>query len=325
MTDWLPYAQEHINTSYEEVRKISMDRGEFLRPIDPLTTPQTGMFGNRWVNFYELGATFYSAARLLDDFNLTGFMREYRRNYEHVNQLAYRHTGNTHYIPDLSRGNSLVASAEYERLLLVFNQKRLNAERYVTANLRHAVELCLKALVAVTNKRLGKGRTFPRTHNLEVIYRDLPEDLRNEIEAEVPKFASAYMQQVEKIRAINKSLFSASARARTLIELWDETRSLLNSVIADLNAGGYTVSSSNVAGWSVSAKAEQLIQALNDGPTFDEHRYGPKAGPDEYPTQWVFSALTASQFFYEHLFPVPFINRTDDGSGPLSEMRGPLQ
>lgn len=324
MTDWLSYAREHINISYEGVRKISGERGEFLYPIVPSTTQQTGMFGNRWVNFYELGAAFYSAARLLDDFALTGFMEEYRRNYEHVNQRAYRHMGNTHYIPDLSRGNRLVASVEYERLLFGFNQKRLNAERFVTANLRHAVELCLKALVAVTNKRLGKGRTFPRTHNLEVIYRDLPEDLRNEIEAEVPKFATAYMQQVQKIRAINKSLFSASARARTLIELWDETRSLLNSVIADLNTGGYTVPSSNAAGWNVDAKAEHLIQALNNGPAFDEHRYGPKAGPDEYPTQWVLSALTASQFFYEHLFPVPFIGQAEDGSGPLSEMRGPL-
>lgn len=324
MTDWLPYAQEHINTSYEEVRKAPKNRGEFLCPIDPLTTPQTGMFGNRWVNFYELGATFYSAARLLDDFNLTGFMREYRRNYEHANQLAHWHTENTHYIPDLSRGNSLVASAEYERLLFVFNQKRLNAERFITTNLRHAVELCLKALVAVTNEHLGKGRTFPRTHDLMVIYRELPRDFRNEIEAEVPKFAAAYIKQVKKVNAINKSLFSAPARSRTLMDLWDETRSLLNSVIADLNAGGYTVSSSNVAGWNDSAGAEQLIQALNDEPPLDKHRYGPKTGPDEYSVQGVTNALVAGQFFYEHLFPMPFISQADDGSGPLSEMRGPL-
>ncbi len=325
MTDWLPYVKEHVNTSYKEVQRISKDRGEFFQPIAPPPTPQIGMFSNRWVNFYELGATFYSAARLLDDFSLTGFMEEYRRNYEHVNQLAYWHTGNTHYIPDSSRGNRLVASAEYERLLFAFNQKRLNAERFITTNLRHAVELCLKALVAVTNEHLGKGRTFPWTHSLGVIYRELPEDLRNEIEAEVPKFAAAYIEQVKKVNAINKSLFFAPAHSRTLIELWDETRSLLNSVIADLNTGGYTVPSSNVAGWDVNVKAEHLIQALNDGPAFDEHRYGPKAGPDEYPTQWVLSALTASQFFYEHLFPVPFISQADDRSGPLSEMRGPPQ
>ena len=324
MTDWLPYAQEHINTSYKEVRKISKDRGEFLLPVAPLTTPQTGMFGNRWVNFYELGATFYSAAKLLDDYGLTSFMEAQRHMYANASQSVLSSMGNTSSMLGPTDAHFLIPSVQNERLLGTFNQKRLNAERFVTTNLRHAIELCLKALAAVANKRRHKGRIFPWGHDLSVIYDDLPSELREEIEAEIPKFADAYIQHVKKIETARKEMIPHPAQPKTLIGVWNKRRIVLNQVIADLNMGGYTVPSSNAAGWSVSTGAEQLIQALNDGPTFDEHRYGPKTGPDEYPVQWVTNALITGQFFYEHLFSISRIGQGGDEIKPLSEMRGPL-
>ena len=324
MTDWLLYAQDHINTSYEEVRKISMDRGEFLYPIDPLTTPQTGMFGNRWVNFYELGTTFYSAAKLLDDYGLTSFMEAQRHMYANTSQAILSSMGNTPSIFGLTDAHFLIPSVQNERLLGIFNRKRLNAERFVTANLRHAVELCLKALAAVANQRRNKERTFPWGHDLGVLYDDLPSELQGEIEAEVPKFADAYIQHVKKIEMAHKEMFPHPAQPETLIESWIKTQKILNQIIVDLNAGGYTVSSSNTVRWGSGTGAEQLIRALNDGPLPNEHRYGPKDGPDEYPVQWIANALVTGQFFYEHLFSISRIGQVDDEIKPLSEMRGPL-
>lgn len=323
MADWLSYAREHINTSYEEVQEETGKYGEFLRPIPPSTIPQVGMFGNGWVNFYGLGATFYSAAKLLDDYGLINFMAAQRNVYANTNQTILSPMENPPYRPGLTDANFLIPSVQNERLLHGFNQDRPNAERFVTTNLRHAIELCLKALAAIANERLGNGRTFPWGHDLSVLYEDLPGELRDEIEAEVPKFADAYRQHVKKIEMAHKEMRPGPTQPKTLLESWTRTQATLNQIIADLNAGGYTVPSSNAVGWNVGAGAEQLIQALNDGPSFDEHRYGPKTGPKEYPPQWVINALVTGQFFYEHLFPVPLI-RHDDGSGRLSEMRGPL-
>lgn len=323
MTGWLPYTRKHINTSYGKVREVTRKRGEFLRPIPLSTAPRGGMFGSRWVNFYELGTTFYSAAKLLDDYGLIGFMEAQRHVYANTNQIAFSLMGNPPYMPGMSNAHLLISSVQNERLLNIFNQDRLNAERFVTTNLRHAIELCLKALAATANRRIGKGRTFLRGHKLDIIYNDLPKGLREEIGIELPKFASAYAQHVNDITKASKTLRQSSPQAKALLDVWDEKTRALNQVITDLNAGGYIVPSSNLEGWDPSAGTEQLIRALKDGPSFDEHRYGPEIGPDEYSTQWVANALITGQFFYEHLFPVPLI-RHDDGSGPLSEMRGPL-
>ena len=282
------------------------------------------MFGNRWINYHELGGAFYSAAKLLDDYGLTGFMEKQRHAYVNTNQIVLSFMGNPPHMLGLTDVHLLIPSVQNERLLRTFNQKRLNAERFVTTNLRHAVELCLKALAAVANERLDKGRTFPWGHDLGVLYNDLPNELRDEIEAEVPKFATAYIQHLEKIETARREISLYSTQSKMLREAWIQTQATLNQIIADLNAGGYTVPSSNAVGWDASAGAERLIQALNDGPSFHEHRYGPKIGPDEYSTEWISNALITGQFFYEHLFPVPLISHSDDGSGPLSEMRGPL-
>ena len=328
MTQWLTYAREHIGTSYEEMNgpiKIQGERrGEFLRPVALSPAEQDGMFGNHWVNFYEMGAVFYSAAKLLDNYGLIEFMKAQRDMYATTSQTVLSSAIGPLYSPGLADGHLLIPSVQHERLLHIFNQKRLNAERFVTTNLRHAIELCLKALAAVANGRFGSQRTFPWGHDLGLLYDDLPKGLQDEIEAEVPKFANAYSQYAEKIEVARKGILSSSVQSKTLLEAWNNTRATLNPIIADLNAGGYTLASSNAVGWNVGAGAEQLIQALNKGPSFHEHRYGPEAGPDKYPTKWVQGALVTGQFFYEHLFPVPLISRSDDGSGPLSEMRGPL-
>lgn len=324
MTDWLTYAREHIGTSYEEVHEPRKGLGEFLRPVASSPTAQAGPFGNRWVNFHELGATFYSAAKFLDDSGLIELMRAHRDVYALINQIA---CSSMHNPPDslgLVGAHHLIPSVQHERLLHAFNQKRINAERFIATNLRHSVELCLKALAAIANEHLGKGRIFLREHNLGELYGDLPSELREEIEAEVPKFADAYIQHAKKIEAARKQLLSNPAQPQTLTGVWVQAQTILNQIIADLNGGGYTVPSSNAVGWDASAGAEALIRSLNDGPSFDEYRYGPKKGPSEYPTDWVINALITGQFFYEHLFPVPLISRSDDGSGPLSEMRGPL-
>lgn len=324
MTQWLAYTREHIGTSYEEVSRSVNGRGEFLRPVVLSPAEQDGMFGNSWVNFHEMGAAFYSAAKILDDHGLIGFMEAQRHIYANTNQIALSLVENLPYRPGLSDAHLLIPSVQNERLLHNLNQKRLNAERFVTTNLRHAVELCLKALAASANERLGNGRTFPWGHDLRVLYDDLPGELRDEIEAEVPKFADAYIQHAKKIEMAQKEMRPGPTQPKTLLESWTRTQATLNQIIADLNAGGYTVPSGNAVGWKASAGAEQLIQALNNEPSFIEHRYGPTAGPDDYPPKWVINALITGQFFYEHLFPVPLIHH-DDGSGPLSEMRGPPQ
>lgn len=324
MINWLEYAREHVDISYEEVHQRSRRQGEFLRPVKLSGAEQRSIFTSRYVNFYELGATFYSAATMFDDFSLMRFMGSYRRSYENMQQSAYWSLGNTGNFPVVGTGHDLIASAEYERLLRVFNQRRLNAERFITANLRHAVELCLKVLIAIANNKRYGQYVFPWGHDLRAIYSELPAEFRKEIEDQVAIFASAYLQHVEKMEALRHQLFIVPAHSGTLIDAWEQTKVIMDQIITDLNAGDYTSFSSGNPRWNPAGGSDQLIRALEQGPQFGgEHRYGPNEGPDEYPTEWVANARILGQFFYEHLFPATIIDPHEDGLGPLQKMRGP--
>ena len=314
MTDWLTFTREHIATSYKKLDQ-QKNCGVFSEPVGDV---DDSFFGNTYINFHDLGATFYTAAKLLDDYRLIEIMDKYRFNCEVTDRFTYDKLGDIQlqFAPTKDQREDLIAAVQYEHLLRLFNQRRVNAERFITTNMRHATELCLKALAAVANNRLDKRYTFPWTHSLIAIYEKLPKDLRREIEAELPKFADAYAKQAQEMTAMRRQICEGG----TLVSISKSREFVINHVVALLNNNSYTSFENNEPD-SLNVDGQWLVEALRKGPSFDDHRYGPKQGPDEYPSVWVNNALILGRFFYEHLFPVSIIRRYEVGPSRLREWK----
>ena len=288
MKTWLSYMDDNIRTSFTDCQDLGSQTYQFQGPC----THQPPFEEN--ANFWASGLAFYATAKLIDHHPLVAFAKSPRDILEQDILVSNP--------PFLARVmvNHTYDSVQYERLAGLANRDRVVLEHIVVLNMTHAIELILKALQAHGSKKQGGDWTFQAGHNLFNLYSTLPDDLRAEIEAEFLVFADKYRDQVAKMQG----LLNRSSAPAPSVKDW---AIILNQIIDDLNAGGYTyVRQSDAPIVDLSAYgANSFGEALKQIPPIDINRYGPKSGPDPYSTYGVAIALIIGRFFYEHLFPPP--------------------
>ena len=289
MKTWLSYMDDNIRTSFTDCQDLGKQIYQFQGPC-PHKPPFDGN-----ANFWASGLAFYATAKLIDHHPLVAFAMSPRD----ILERAFLVSNDPLIAVDMV--NHTYDSVQYERLAGLSNRDRVVLEHIVVLNMTHAIELILKALQAHEAKKLGGDWTFHAGHNLFNLYSALHGDLCAEIEAEFLVFADKYRDQVAKVR----ELLKRSSAPDQSIKEW---ATILNQIIDGLNAGGYTYVQKGSDSETVDLSAygaNSFGDALKQIPPIDINRYGPKSGPDPYPTQGVAIALIIGRFFYEHLFPPP--------------------
>lgn len=288
MKTWLSYMDDNIRTSFTDCQDFGSQTYQFQGPC----THQPPFEEN--ANFWASGLAFYATAKLIDHHLLVAFAKSPRDILEQDILVS-----NPSFLARVMV-NHTYDSVQYERLAGLANRDRVVLEHIVVLNMTHAIELILKALQAHGSKKQGGDWTFRAGHNLFALYSELHDDLCAEIEAEFLVFVNKYQEHVAEMR----ELLNRSSAPAPSVKDW---AIILNQIIDDLNAGGYTYfRQSDIPVVDLSAYgANSFADALKQIPPIDINRYGPKSGPDPYSTYGVAIALIIGRFFYEHLFPPP--------------------
>ena len=180
-------------------------------------------------------------------------------------------------------------------------------------NVTQAIEFCLKAIKTHAAYRQTKEFAFTEGHDLEKLYKSLPEELQLEIQTESVAFVenyAAFRQTIEdKISQLMKRRFTPiDFDARPDVSAW-------NNITDEVNRTTYTafldVNDPASAG-TVGCKPEEWFdRAIKDIGKITYHRYSPFQGRDEYPVTPIHLGLMLGRFMYEHLFPITAVARKE--------------
>lgn len=303
MTNWLEYMNANIRHSFTQYNPTAR-RGqyEFHNPIPPAPNWEPNS------NFWAYGLSYYATAKLIDHHPLMAFAKLPRE----ILDKAITWGNDPRIITSIHR--ETYASVQYECLISIANRDRVILEHVVVLNMATAIELILKALQAHASKRDGQTWPFHKGHDLSLRYSKLHSELRTELQTEYAVFIDKYRKQVEQVPDLHKKdleqfkqLINFPHNQPERRHSIDEWRTNLNQIIDGLNSGAYTyIPQSDPSTVDLSLYgANSLADAIGKIPPIEINRYGPKEGPDHYPTNEVRLAIIIGQFFYEHLFPPP--------------------
>ena len=245
--------------------------------------------GAEYHNFWRRGYIYYAAGKLTDAYALPELWVAYRRL---LAERTLRGRTGDHLFPMLYRATDYYNAMELEKLWQPVRGNNLDRERTAMTNMSQAMELCLKAVRAHAEYRVGGTFMFEDGHDIGRVFDSLPQQLQDSIVDESRVFAreyGAFRSAVEAdVRRLDKT-------PRTEWN-WEE-------VGLRLEGTAYTAILGMNDPWS--GTEEWFGEAMNELRGLAYHRYSPDEGADPYPVVHINAGLMPGRFLYEHLFPVP--------------------
>ena len=228
-------------------------------------------------------------SKLTDAYALPELWVAYRRR---LAERTLRGRTGDHLFPLLYRATDYYDSMELEKLWQPVRGNDLDRERVAMTNMSQAMELCLKAVRAHAEYRVGGTFMFEDGHDIGRVFDSLPQQLQDSIVDESRVFAreyGAFRSAVEAdVRRLDKT-------PRTEWN-WEE-------VGLRLEGTAYTAILGMNDPWS--GTEEWFGEAMNELRDLAYRRYSPDEGADPYPVVHINAGLMPGRFLYEHLFPVP--------------------
>ena len=227
-------------------------------------------------NFWKRGYVYYAIGKLIDIYGLSVYWREYR--ILHTDKLRNEHSGKVDHLSKQPR--DVFNALQLEKLWAVVTDDHIDRERAVMTNVTQAIEFCLKAIQTHAAYRETGEFAFTEGHDLEKIYKSLPEELQLEMQTESVAFDekyAAFRQTVEdKMLQLEKRRFAPSDfNARPDVVAW-------KNIADEVDRTAYTdfVGKNDPASaGTVGCKPEEWFdRAIKDIGKITYHRYSPFQG-----------------------------------------------
>lgn len=309
---WIAFLRDRLPFSF---RKIKKEKRIFLL-AEPIPPPHPRSVATYYpeLNFWSRALAFYASGKIADAHTLVGVLSGYQQLLiqNTVDQTRSLH----HEMFIYAARDGIWDSEQLHRLLLLLNRNRLDRERASTTLIVHALEFLLKAMCVHCNFHLGGKFFFKEGHDLYALYKSLPEDCRDEVDAESVRFYSQYEEDrehaKEEIGSIVGQLvdpeggrpFKDQALRSDLLRIRDTVRRKRYLDVLTQNE--------TTVGGVCKREGSWLEEALKGAGQLTSHRYG--AAPridqgwvlasDRYDECAIAHAQLPARFFLEHLFGV---------------------
>ena len=299
---WVGYLRTRLPYSFSEIQKIN--KGQYILSGPLLSTPLAGHH-----NFWKRGCVYYAVGKLIDIYGLSVYWREYR--ILHTDKLRNEHSGTIDHLAKFPR--DVFNALQLEKLWAVVTDDHLDRERAVMTNLTQAIEFCLKAVMTHAAYRETGEFAFAEGHDLEKIYKSLPEELQLEMRTESVAFAgnyAAFRQTIEdRMSQLEKRRFAPpDFAARPDVVAWKKIADEVDRTTYTAFVGENDPASAG----TVDCKPEEWFdRAIKNIGKITYHRYSPFQGRDEYPVEPIHLGLMLGRFMYEHLFPITTVTRKE--------------
>ena len=177
---WVGYLRTRLPYSFSEIHE--------RKPQYILSGPLLSTHLAEHHNFWKRGYVYYAVGKLIDIHGLSVYWREYR--ILHTDKLRNEHSGRVDHF--FKQPRDVFNALQLEKLWAVVTDDHLDRERAVMTNVTQAIEFCLKAIQTHAAYRETGEFAFTEGHDLEKIYKSLPEELQLEMRTESVAFAEKY-------------------------------------------------------------------------------------------------------------------------------------
>lgn len=292
---WVAYLRARLPYSFRNIRKT---KHRYI-----LSGPQLSTQWAEFHNFWQRGYVYYAAGKLIDMHGLHNYWRESSKLYDPI------FLKNPDLVPlHMRRPAQLVVNAlQLEKLWAFPGYDHLDRERVTMTTIGQALEYCLKALQTHAEHHRAGVFAFTEGHDLKALYNSLPASLRHELHFESVMFAKQY-------RSYRQALEDAVARLDKdfLAEPDPVIWSTLRDQISNTTYTCFINANDPPSVESLECTPENWLNtAIDSIGQSTYHRYSPFQGKDTYPTMPIHRGLMLGRFMYEHLFPVPEPNKTE--------------
>ena len=237
------------------------------------------------------------------------YWREYR--ILHTDKLRNEHSGRVDH--SFKQPRDVFNALQLEKLWAVVTDDHLDRERALMTNVTQAIEFCLKAIQTHAAYRETGEFAFTEGHDLEKIYKSLPEKLQLEMRTESVAFAekyAAFRQTIEDkiLQLEERHSAPPDFGARPDVVAWKKISDEVDRATYTAFVGKNDPASAGAVG----CKPEEWFdRAIKNIGKITYHRYSPFQGRDEYPVEPIHLGLMLGRFMYEHLFPITAVARKE--------------
>ena len=305
---WIDYIRARLPYSFGHIEEKSTGGRRYYVLSAP--TVEEGSLSAKRHNFWKRGVVFYMTGKLIDLHSLSSLWNTHRDLK--TNRLWNEVPGASPELPTISPQDSYNA-IQAAKVWSYVESNVLDRERVLMTNVFQAVELCLKAVMSHARFRESKEFKFDYGHDVTKLYEALPDELREEIEAESITFVRDYRMFKDKVEANIKALHSRSMQnpVKRYGDKPDNTEEWTH-IAESINGSNYTRFTKNdpvpIDGWF--GKTLNLMGETKGVSGGVYPRYAPLDDLDELPTGLIHGSLLLGRFMYEHLFPVPLADRS---------------
>ena len=304
--NWIDYLRARLPYSFERISEVGSGQGRQYVLSKPYLL--TGGFTD-YHNFWRRGNIYYVVGKLIEKHDLSRIWREYRKL--EAQRLQWHDQQDGSHASAVTTPSAFYNSMQMEKLWEFCQQDILDRKRVVMTNISHATELCLKSIKAHAGYRENGAFTFYAGYDLNGVYNSLPQQLRDEIEAESKVFARQYTEfrtQVEQeVAALDKDAADAQGTDGPRYQKnWQRIsqrieQSSYTAIINSEDPGGVEGPEGNVG----YVQEDWLELALTEVRDNVHHHSAPYRDKEAYPVGPIYWGLMLARFLYEHLFPVP--------------------